>query len=397
MDALKELLAKQKKAFAEFKKTNDERLEQLEKNGSVDPVLADSVEKANTDIGAIQKQLDEMQAKMNRPGAGGSEKSDDVLAHEKAFSGFVRKGIEDGLEGLEAKALNVGTDADGGYAVPEELDRNILTLMKNESPMRQECQVVQIGAADYKKLVDVGGTASGWVGETTARPETNTPQLAQITPYMGEVYANPAATQQMLDDSFFDAEGWLAQSVAFNFAEYEAAAFLSGTGVLQPKGILDYTSVTTADDTRAFGTLQHIAAAAAAVFTGDELITMVYTLKKSLRTGSKWMMNSLTTAAARKLKDSTGQYLWQPGLAGDQPSTLLGYAIAENEDMPDATTGNTAIMFGNLKRAYLIVDRMGIRTLRDPYTNKPYVHFYSTKRVGGMLQDSNAVKLLLQA
>lgn len=398
MDALKELLQKQKKAFESFKNSNDERLEQLEKNGHADPVLEGKVSKANDDIGAIIKQMAELEAKMNRPGRGtGSEKSQDVLDHEEAFTKFMRKGIEDGLENLELKALNVGTDADGGFAVPEELDRNILTLMKNDSPMRQECMVVSIGAADYKKLVDIGGTTSGWVGETAARPLTATPQLAQLTPYMGEVYANPAATQQMLDDSFFDAEAWLAQAVAEKFAEDEASAFLSGDGTNKPKGILDYASATTADSVRAFGTLQHLATAGAAAITGDELITILYSLKKGLRRDAKWMMNSLTMALLRKLKDTDGNYLWQPGLQLDQPATLLGHGIAENEDMPDVATTNVAVMFGNFKRGYMIVDRMGISTLRDPYTNKPYVHFYSTKRVGGMLQDSEAIKLLQQA
>jgi len=397
MDALKELLQKQKTAFAAFKEANDERLTQLEK-GKSDPVLAQKVDKANDDIGTIQKQMDELQAKMNRPQRGaGSEKSQDVLDHEDAYVKFMRKGSADGLAGLEEKAMNVGTDADGGYAVPEELDRNILSLMKDDSPMRQECEVVAVGNSEYKKLVDVGGISSGWVGEPVPRPETDTPSLAAIAPFMGELYANPAATQKMLDDSFFDVEAFLANAVAQKFAEDEAAAFISGDGSDKPKGILNYASATTADSVRAFGTLQHLLAAGVAAVTGDELISIVYSLKKAMRKNAKWMMNSLTMSTVRKLKDSDGDYLWAPGLKDGQPATLLGHGIAENEDMADLAANAVGIMFGNFKRGYIIVDRMGTRTLRDPYTNKPYVHFYTTKRVGGMLQDSQAIKLLKQA
>lgn len=395
---LKTLLEKQGKAFESFKKSNDQRLDQIELNGKSDPVLDQKVDKANEDITAILKQIDELQAKMNRPGGNGKDAdSEEVTAHKKAYRNFLRKGVEDGLSDLESKALNVGVDAEGGFAVPEELDRNVLSLMKNESPMRQECEVIAIGSAKYKKLVDIGGTTSGWVGEETARGETNTPQLAEITPFMGEIYANPAATQQMLDDSFFDPEAWLTNAVSEKFSEEEAIAFLSGDGTNKPKGILAYASASTADSVRAFGTLQHLVTAGATSITGDELITLVYSMKKALRQNAKWMMNSLTMALIRKLKDTEGNYLWQPGLQVGQPASLVGYGIADNEDMADATATNVSAMFGNFKRGYIIVDRMGIRTLRDPYTNKPFVHFYTTKRVGGMVQDSEAIKLLQQA
>lgn len=397
MPEIKELLEQQKKAFADFKKANNARLDQLDAKGNTDPLLEEKVDKANVEIAKLEKQLEEVYKKLNRPGGTGDDGNEDIVAHTKAFGDFLRKGSDAGLEDLEQKALNVGTDADGGYAVPDELDRNILTLLHDESPMRQVCAVAQIGGATYKKLVSVGGAASGWVGEAAGRPETNTPQLAELTPYMGEIYSNPAATQKMLDDAFFNAENWLAEEVAREFSEKEALAFLSGTGTNMPKGVLDYTSVVTDDDTRAFGSLQHKVTAGAAAITGDELIDIIYLLKKAARNGATWMMNGKTVSYVRKLKDSNGQYFWQPGLQAGQPSSLMGYGIAENEDMADIATGNVAVMFGNFKRGYLIVDRMGIRVLRDPFTAKPYVHFYTTKRVGGMLMDSNAIKLLLQA
>jgi HK97 family phage major capsid protein len=396
MSELIELLEKQGKAFESFKNANDARLAAIEAKGYADPLLEEKVNKANADITAILAQVSELEKKAGRIPQG-SNVSREVEDHAKAYGEFLRKGTTDNLAELQSKALAIGTDADGGYAVPEQLDRDILALMKEVSPMRQACNVVTIGGATYRKLVDIGGTTSGWVGETAARPATNTPQLAEITPFMGEIYANPAATQQMLDDVFFNAEGWLSESVAEEFAKQEALAFLTGNGTSKPKGLLAYTSAATADGTRAFGTLEHMATAGAAAITTDELITLVYKLKRDHRGGAKWMMNKGTVAYLRKLKDTDNNYLWQPGLQAGQPASLLGYGIEENDDMASIATTAIAVMFGNFKKAYTIVDRIGIRTLRDPYTNKPYVNFYSTKRVGGMLVDSESVKLLKQA
>lgn len=395
-EELKKILEDQKQAFADFKKANDERIAELEEKGAADPLVEEKVNKANEAISQLESQIKELTKKLNRPGASGGV-DEDTVEHTKAFGDFLRKGNEEGLVELEEKALNVSTDADGGYAVPEELDRNILTLMRDESPMRSVCSVVPVGGSHYKKLVATGSAASGWVDEDDDRTETGTPTLAPLTPYMGEIYANPAATQKMLDDAFFDVESFLADTVATEFAEKEAAAFLVGDGTKKPKGILNYTSVTTADDTRAFGQLQHMVAASATAITGDELIDLVYMLKKAHRKKAVWMMNSMTVKATRKLKDNDGNYLWSPGLKDGEPSKLLGYSIAENEDMEDIATGKASVLFGNFKRGYTIVDRMGIRVLRDRYTHKPYVHFYTTKRVGGMLTDSNAIKILLQA
>ena len=395
---LKELLEKQNQAFSDFKAANDIRIKALEAKGHVDPLLEEKVDKANKEIGEIAKQMADIEKKLGRPRGQGSDADSEVEEHKAAFSKFLRKGRDEGLRELERKALNLTADDDGGYAVPTELDTDILQILRNESPMRRVCTVRQVGGAEYKKLVNLGGAGSGWVGEDDARPETTTPKLAALTPYMGEIYANPAATQQMLDDSFFNAESWLADEVALEFATEENLAFLSGNGTKKPKGILAYTSVTTGDATRTFGQLQHKATAGATAITGDELIDLVYLLKKAQRNGAVWMMNNSTQAYIRKIKSAVdGHYLWQPGLQGGQPPSLLGYAIEENEDMADIATTAVAVMFGNFKRGYLILDRMGTRLLRDPYTNKPYVHFYTTKRVGGMLMDSNSIKLLKQA
>jgi HK97 family phage major capsid protein len=380
-----------KGAFEEFKKSNDKELEAIK---SEKQKLEEKTDKLNEKLGEIDSLKAELEKELKTAKRPDATKGKDVEAHKTAFLQFLRKGSDDGLADLQQKAVQVAVDADGGYAVPEELDRTLLQLMKDESPMRRVCNSITVSTSDYKKLVNLGGAGSGWVGETTARPATNTPTLAQIVATMGEIYANPQATQTSLDDVFFDVEQWLSEEVAREFAEKEGSAFLLGDGSNKPKGILSNTLAATADDVRAFGTLQKLVSGAAGTFSGDNLIDLIYSLKRGYRQNASFMMNGLTVAKARKLKDTDGNYLWQPGLQQGQPSLLLGYGIEENEDMPDAAADANAILFGDFKRGYTIVDRMGTRTLRDPFTNKPYVGFYTTKRVGGMLTDSNAIKVL---
>ncbi|HBO0188195.1 TPA: phage major capsid protein [Pseudomonas aeruginosa] len=377
--------------FDEFKQKNDKRVEALEAEKGK---LVEQVETLNEKLGQLddmKSALEKELAGMKRPDGTGTKAASE---HKAAFMQFVRKGIDTGLGELQAKALQIGVDADGGYAVPEELDRNIIELLRDESPMRQVCNQITVGTPDYKRLVNLGGAGSGWVGETAPRPETSTPTLAQINAVMGELYANPQATQTSLDDMFFDAEGWLNSEVGREFSEKEGSAFLLGDGVDKPKGLLAYPFAVAGDKTRPYGTLQRLVSGNAGALNGDNLIDLVQAVKAGYRRAGVWMMNNLTVAYVRKLKDSEGNYLWRPGLEVGQPSSLLGYGITENEDMPDIAADANALAFGDFKRAYTIVDRIGTRVLRDPYTNKPYVGFYTTKRVGGMLVDSQAVKVL---
>ncbi|HED1393940.1 TPA: phage major capsid protein [Citrobacter freundii] len=378
--------------FDAFKEKNDKRLEAVEQEKGK---LAGEVETLNgklSELDELKSALEEELKQVKRPAGGPQSKA--ASEHKTAFIGFMRKGKDDGLRELERKALQVGVDEDGGYAVPEELDRTILNLLKDEVVMRQEATTITVGGANYKKLVNLGGTASGWVGETDARPETDASKLGQIEPFMGEIYGNPQATQTMLDDAFFNVEDWINSELAIEFAEQEEIAFTSGNGTKKPKGFLAYASTLDPDKTRAFGTLQHILSGAAAGVTADAIIKLVYTLRKVHRNGAKFMMNNNSLFAIRILKDSEGNYLWRPGLELGQPSSLAGYGVAENEQMPDIAADAKAIAFGNFKRGYTIVDRIGTRILRDPYTKKPFVGFYTTKRTGGMLVDYQAIKLL---
>ncbi|SDI07091.1 phage major capsid protein [Pseudomonas panipatensis] len=377
--------------FEEFKQKNDKRVDSLEAEKGK---LVEQVEGLNEKLGALDElksALEKEIAGLKRPDGTGTKAANE---HKTAFMQFVRKGVDTGLGELQAKALQIGVEADGGYAVPEELDRAIIELLRDESPMRQVCNQITVGTPDYKRLVNLGGAGAGWVGETAPRPETGTPALAQINAFMGEIYANPQATQTSLDDMFFDAEGWLNSEVGREFSEMEGSAFLLGNGTNKPKGVLAYPLAVTGDKTRPYGTLQKLISGTAGAFNGDKLIDLVHALKAGYRSSATWMMNNLSVAYVRKLKDSDGNYLWRPGLEVGQPSSLIGYGITENEDMPDIAADANALMFGDFKRGYTIVDRIGTRVLRDPYTNKPYVGFYTTKRVGGMLVDSQAIKVL---
>lgn len=378
--------------FEEFKTTNDKRVEAIEAEKGK---LAEQVDTLNgklSELDELKTGLEKEIASLKRPG--GPSLNSDVSEHKGAFMQFVRKGREDGLAELQAKALQTTVDSDGGYAVPEELDRSILELLRDESPMRQVCNQITVSTPDYKKLVNLGGTGSGWVGETASRPETGTPTLAQIVAHMGEIYANPQATQTSLDDLFFNAESWLQEEVAREFAEQEGLAFLTGNGTNKPKGLLAYDLSEDADGTRDFGKFQKVLVDTAGAVAGDDLINLIYSLKRGYRANASWMMSGLTVSVLRVLKDQQGNYLWQPGLQAGQPSTLMGYSIVENEDMPDVAVNSNAVMFGDFRLAYTIVDRIGTRVLRDQYTNKPNVGFYTTKRVGGMATDTQAVKVL---
>ena len=282
--------------------------------------------------------------------------------------------------------------------MPEEIDRVIDETLVAISPIRSIANVVKVGSAGYRKLIASGGTPSGWVGFEAARPETGTPTFTEVVPASGELYANPAASQQMLDDAMFDVEKWLAHEIATEFARAEGKAFVSGTGVNQPLGFLTSPTAATADGVRPMGTLQFLATGSAGAFPGtnpaDKLIDLVQTLRSPYRQGAVFVMNSATAAVIRKFKTTDGAFLFQPSLTAGMPATLLGYPLIEAEDMPDVAANSLSIAFGNFKAGYVIAERAATTILRDPFTHKPYVHFYATKRVGGQVVNSEAIKLL---
>jgi HK97 family phage major capsid protein len=395
---LKDVLDQLGMAFEEYRKTNDARLEELRKTGHNSAELEEKLARIDGELKRLDEEKAKLEAKLNRPGLVNGNEDPVKAEHKSAFLRWMRKGVEEGLADLQFKAIQTGVDGDGGHAVPELLNREVYSLLQKATPMRNVCRVITVGAGEYKELVNKHGATSGWVGETDARAATNSPSLAELTPFMGEIYAYPQATQRALDDMFFDVEAWLAAELSDAFTTAENAAFTTGNGTNKPKGFLAYTTALTADGTRAFGSLQYLRTGVAAGLPttnpGDLLIDVVHTLKAGHRANARWMMNSLTLAQVRKWKDNENNYLWQPGLQAGVPSALLGYPVTENEDMPDVAADGYPIAFGDFRAGYTIVDRIGIRMLRDPYTNKPYVGFYSTMRVGGFLKDSEAIKLV---
>ena len=375
-------------AFEAFKEANDERLDQIEKRMSADVVTSEKVDRIN-------KAMDELILKSRRPALGGEVKTE-PSEHKKAFEQYVRKGETQGLFNLEAKAMSVGSGQDGGYLVPPEVEAEIGRLLSKASPMRQIADVRQISATLYKKPFNTNGAATGWVGETAARAQTASATLAELQFPTMELYAMPAATQALLDDSIVNLDQWVAQEVETVFAEQETDAFLNGDGVTRPKGILAYTKV--AQSSWSWGNTGYIATGVAGAFAAtnptDKLVDLIYSTKAAYRQNARFMISRATQAQIRKFKDAQGNYLWQPAAAADGNAMLLNFPVVESEYMPDIGTDTFSIAFGDFKRGYLIVDRVGTRILRDPFTAKPYVLFYTTKRVGGGMQDFDAIKLL---
>ena len=364
-----------------------------------DPLEAsfEALERQDEDVAQLREEMAQLKSRIDaqavaaaRPALSGAQ-----AARSPFVENYLRRGVE---AGVELKALAGTSDSAGGYAVPEEIDARIDRTLTAISPIRAIANVVKVGSAGYRKLVTTGGTPSGWVAEDAARVETDTPVFTEIAPPFGELYANPAATQAMLDDAAFDVESWLADEIATEFARAEGASFVNGSGINRPKGFLQAPVSAASDAVRPFGTLQFVTSGAAGAFAAsspqDRLIDLVQALRPPYRQGAVFVMNSSTAARIRKFKTSDGAFLWQPGLTAGQPNTLLGYPVVEAEDMPDIAADSLSIAFGHFKAGYLIAERTETQILRDPYSHKPFVHFYATKRVGGQVANSEAIKLM---
>lgn len=398
------ILAELQKTFQAFKDERDKEMADLKK-GMGDYVQSDKVDRINAEISSLQASLDDVNralAAATIGGDGSAAPNAAVAEHARAFNTWFRRGdraIDADMRQLEVNAaLSTDSDPDGGYTVPEQMSNEIDRVLGTVSAMRSISNVMQISAPTYKKLVNLAGTASGWVTGRGSRPETVTANLSELAFELMELYANPAATQRTLDDSFVNIEQWLANEVAVEFAEQEGAAFVAGDGVGKPRGILSYPTIT--NGSYAWGKIGFAPSKVAAALSDgsnngtDALMDLYYSLKSGYRMGATWMMSDIVQGAVRKLKDGDGTYLWAPPTATSELATMFGKPVVTDDNMPAIEAGKFPIAFGNFQRGYLIVDGPGIRVLRDPFTNKPYVHFYTTKRVGGGVQDFEAMKLL---
>lgn len=388
--AMHEMMA----AFEAFKGANDARLSEIEKKASADTLLEEKVARIDQAVGAAQARLDRAMSEARRP-AIGAEPAVVASAPEAkaAFEGYVRTGRE---LGLELKAGLSSASNSGGYVVPPETERAIERRLMATSPMREIATVRTVASGVFRKPVSTAGIASGWVAETAARPETDPATLALLEFPAADLYANPAATQSLLDDALVDLDEWLASEVEDAFAAQETTAFVTGDGTNKPKGFLGYSIV--ADASHAWGDLGYVASGAAGAFAAssptDRLIDLIYAPKAQFRPNGRFVMNRKTVSAVRKFKDADGNYIWSPATRPGETASLLGYPVTEIETMPDIAANSYAIAFGDFQRGYLIVDRAGVRVLRDPYSAKPYVLFYTTKRVGGGIQNFDAIKVM---
>ena len=386
--AIREFLS----AFENFKQSNDERLAAIEQKKD-DVLLTDKVDRLNKALTEQKAALDKMTVAGRRPALGAAREADEKKA---AIERYMRAGDATAINALQTKSLNAGVDAEGGYLAPEPTERIIAAALRDISPIRQIATVREIGATSFKKPVSLGGGAAGWVGETGGRVETATPTLSSIDFPTMELYAMPAASQTLLDDAVVDIEQWLADEVQGEFARQETSAFVTGDGVNKPKGFLSYPI--TEESVRAPNEIGYVATGALGAFAAsnpsDKILDLIYTPKQAFRANGRFVLNRKTLSVVRKFKDADGNYLWQPSLVAGAPSTLFGYPVTEVEEMPDIAANAHAIAFGDFQRGYLIVDRQGVRILRDPYSAKPFVLFYTTKRVGGGVQNFDAIKTL---
>ncbi len=382
-------------AFEALKETNDARLADIEKRGAADPLFDEKLGRIEAALDKQQARLDRISLDASRPAVGKS-RLDQIsnTEHKSAWDGYMRSGDDSGIARLDTKALSQGSDAQGGYVAPAELDRLIEARLQAASPMRQIASVRQTSAMVFKKPVGMG-TQGSWAGEAAARGQTTSPELELLEFPAAELYAMPAATQTLLDDAYADIDEWLADEVETAFSAQESAAFITGDGVNKPKGFLSYSIEDNAS--HAWGKIGSVSSGAsgdfAATAPADALIDLIYAPKAQFRANGRFVMNRRTLSDLRKLKDSNGQYAWRPGVHGEGAS-IMGYGVTEIEDMPDIGAGNAAIAFGDFRKGYLIVDRQGARVLRDPYSAKPYVLFYTTKRVGGGVQNFDAIKVM---
>jgi len=386
-------------AWEEFKSVNDRRLEEVEKKGSADVLTINQLNKISDVIDSQKSRIDQLETAFKRPAtAGGFEglsykssvNNETAIEHKEAFVNYVRKGVEADLAFLEKKALSVGSDADGGFLVTPQMSKTISKYVFETSPMRKLASVATVSTDSLEIIEDSDEAGASWSSaEAASVSDSTTPDINKIIITAHELVAQPKATQKLIDDSSIDVEAWLTEKLTEVFSRKENAAFIGGTGSGQPKGILAYAAGTSA------GQIEQIDSGSDGAVTADSLINLFYSLKDEYATNATFLMNRATAQAVRLLKDSTtDQYIWQPSLQAGSPDTLMGVPVQACADMPAPASDALAIAVGDFRRAYQIVDRAGIRILRDPYTEKPFVKFYTTKRVGGSVINFDAVKLL---
>ena len=349
----------------------------------------------DTKLQQTEERLTMLDRKSNMPQRTPLGRAEDAGApHQKAFNAYLRSGDDDALRGLEmdVKSLSTAVNSDGGYLVDPQTSETVKSVSNATASVRSISAVVNVEATSYDVLIDHTDVGAGWATETGTLAETDTPQLDRITIPLHELSALPKASQRLLDDSAFDIEGWLAGRIADKFARAEAAAFINGDGVDKPKGFLDHPIVPV--DSWTWGDVAYVPSGVSGEVTPESVVDVIYALGAQYRINATFVMNSKTAGVLRKLKDTDGRFLWSDGLAAGEPARLMGYPVLIAEDMPDPNPGADAIAFGDFQAGYTVAERPDLRVLRDPFSAKPHVLFYATKRVGGDVSDFAAIKIL---
>lgn len=396
MTEVTKVLEAQAQAFADLKATNEQKLKAIEeKTGRIGEYDA-KLDKINEHLNSLGEAQKAVEAKMSR--AAESTVAVKTDEHRSAFVSWLRKGDASGIEAI--KGMRVSDNENGGYLVPESVEGPIVQRLFDGSPMRQVARVIQIGGNALQGAISYGQLSVAWTDEVTANSDPTTPTLKQYRIPVNVQRSSPQVSPVMLEDAMVNVEAWLGENIARDFALSEQTAFIAGSGAGRPRGITTYTTAATADSSRAWGQLEHVITGTNGGFGSnangtDKLITLIGQLKSGYRAGAAFMMSRGTLAAARTLKTSGGDYIWQPSTQAGNPSVLLGYPVIEAEDMPAyTTTGALGIAFGNFGAGYFIVDRVGLSVLRDPYSNNPQITFHASRRVGGAVVDFDAIKFL---
>lgn len=397
-----DLLKKQSDAFAEFKTANDKKIAEIEAAGKASKTTLDEIEKLNATINKLTGELktatermDEIEKKGNRPGAGDGQ-SQEAAEHKQAFDKFVRTGNDSGLSDLEAKAMNISNDPNGGFFVPHETEMGIDRVASVVSAVRSVCDVKTIGAKSIKMRVKTSGSGARWVGEGEAGGESSTPTYAVVEINAEELEAEPWIYNSTLEDADVDLESEVTEEAGIAFGETEGLGAISGNGVKKMRGFLAYEAVPNAS--WVWGKLGYIASGDAAGFAAsnpaDKLITLIHSLKATYRNGAVLLMNDTTLGLIRQIKDGSGNYyLFNPDATGKFGGFILGVPVVIDDNMPDVAANSFPIAYGNFKRGYRIVDRKGISLIRDSITEKGTVKFNFRKRVGGGIRHFEAIKL----
>lgn len=421
---IKSILDAQGRAFEEFKTANDALIKAKAEGKAVGDLEAKvaTLNAALDNLGEFKAKVEAEFVKLNRPNLetagdqiawnkevkafnsllpkGRTVTPETYTGYKSAFDKFLRAdGRIESLNDDERKAMYAGSDPAGGYFLPPPSVNSIVEKVRDNSVIRQLADGITISTNAIEGLTDRDDAASGWVGETAARTATNTPTVGKDRIETAEMYAFPQLSQTLIDDAVIDVEGWMNGKVARSFTDLEMAGFATGNGVTQPRGLFSYTTAATADATRTWGVFEHVATGASADFNAtnpaDYIIDLISKLKMGYLQNASFLMPRAVRAKIRKFKEATtNAYMWQPGLAKGVPDTLFGYPVYLDEFVPALAASSLSMAFGDLKRGYMVVDRQGIRALRDPFTNKPYIGLYVTRRVGGAARDFDAVKFM---